>query len=1038
MRIRRFLVPLFAAACWSIAGLALSRLLFEGFFPALAWLGRPAGAFGLAAAAGLLAWFITSRRQPMGSDGRAAFLSAWPLLLNLIWLVDPAVDPTGSRIWVGGTLWLAFVLFIHNRQWAGRRARLAGDEFAILRTRTSGFYRLRRTPFRSRGWLVAAALIPLYLATLGRTVGMADTFEFQVVAPRLGIVHPTGYPLYLLLGKLWTLLPVGSVAWRLNLGTAVFGVAAAAVLYFALLDLLESIGLPGPSGRISLPAMFAALAFALGPTFWSQAAEAEVYTLHLLFVATVVWLLVHLFAAPDRTGSGGSAGAKLPVPRLLALAFVLGLALTHHLTSVFLLPPAALALFLAHRLAVGRNRPSPLWEARSLGWRLAAALLLPLALYAYLPLRWQAVNGEPMGAGRFLDWIVGGRFSGALQPWAWWRDPTRYEVVGRLFAADWPAWILILALGGVLILFYRRWQLGLVFLVLWGGFAFYCLNYYVPDLSVFLLPAHLVVAVWLGVALAALFEGVRRLINRLLAALPAAGEESDPLSPELVLVLQSAVFVPLLLALPAAFAAVDRSGDDGRITWGRAVLAQPLPDGAAILADSEKFPPLFYLQQAEGVRPDLEIAVLPDEAAYRAAVDERLAAGQPVYLARFLPNLAGRYHLRSAGPLTEVSPAPLTSLPPDAAAGDLRAGPITLAGIRVERQAAVDPRQTAVTFFWRADGPADEALRVFVRWGGRPAVVAAGTHPGNDAYPTTAWRAGEIVPDYHLLPIPHHPPAALPLQVALAPAFTPPGELAWQTAATVDFADLAGLENLAPAGRQPLVRRQTRWLLGGTAVTAVAFPERVRSLDGFEARYSGPGGRAVETALEAAGSGAGDGAEEERYRVLASADGAPARCGWLQPESAACPAGEVWVRPLDIPAGAVNFGDQIALLGLEVPETTLTPGGQLAVEVTWQALAPMTHDYTVFVQVLDAGDQIAGQVDAHPLQGTYSTSRWRVGETVRDPYRIQLKPNLPPGEYRLIVGFYLLADGQRLPVLGADGSPIEDRHILPGLAVPAP
>ena len=61
--------------------------------------------------------------------------------------------------------------------------------------------------------LLDALCLALYLRTLGPTVGQADTFEFQVIAPTWGVAHPTGYPLYILCGKLFSLLPLGSVAW---------------------------------------------------------------------------------------------------------------------------------------------------------------------------------------------------------------------------------------------------------------------------------------------------------------------------------------------------------------------------------------------------------------------------------------------------------------------------------------------------------------------------------------------------------------------------------------------------------------------------------------------------------------------------------------------------------------------------------------------------------------------------------------------------------------------------------------------------------
>ncbi|KAA3660238.1 MAG: hypothetical protein DWQ04_19975, partial [Chloroflexi bacterium] len=103
--------------------------------------------------------------------------------------------------------------------------------------------------------------------------------------------------------------------------------------------------------------------------------------------------------------------------------------------------------------------------------------------------------------------------------------------------------------------------------------------------------------------------------------------------------------------------------------------------------------------------------------------------------------------------------------------------------------------------------------------------------------------------------------------------------------------------------------------------------------------------------------------------------------------------------------------------------------------INWQSLAPMREDYTVFVQVLDAQDRLVGQVDAWPLQGTYPTSQWTPGETIADPYTIQLDSELPMGEYRLQVGMYLLATLQRLPVLNVDGVAVDDKFLMPGLAV---
>src|SRR6185436_5862821 len=88
-----------------------------------------------------------------------------------------------------------------------------------------------RNPSYAVSWLLVGALfgltLLLYLLTLAPSVVTLfdDSLEFQLVTYRLGIAHPTGYPLYTLLGKLFTFLPIGNVAYRVNVMSAVFGAA---------------------------------------------------------------------------------------------------------------------------------------------------------------------------------------------------------------------------------------------------------------------------------------------------------------------------------------------------------------------------------------------------------------------------------------------------------------------------------------------------------------------------------------------------------------------------------------------------------------------------------------------------------------------------------------------------------------------------------------------------------------------------------------------------------------------------------------------
>ncbi|MCA9922687.1 MAG: hypothetical protein KC421_09950, partial [Anaerolineales bacterium] len=639
-----------------------------------------------------------------------------------------------------------------------------------------------------------------------------------------------------------------------------------------------------------------------------------------------------------------------------------------------------------------------------------------LLLYAYLPLRWQTVVGEPMGYGRFVDWVIGGRFQGALQLMAWLRDPTRYDVVSRLFVENWGWFNLGVALVGLIMLLWQRRQAAVVLLLTWFGYAFYCLNYYVPDLAVFLLPAQIVVGIWWAFGLVAIVDaGSWALkIKRVSFSIRA-----------FVLVL---LLVPTLLHVVAVWPQVDQSADDGQTRWGTAVLAQPLAENSAILADSDKYPPLYYLQQTEGIRPDLDISVWPDEAAYREQLTARLAAGQPVYLARFLPGLEGSYHLRSMGPLTEVSTSGLTAVPAEAALSEVAFDGIRLLGYVLEPDAAVAAGQTAVTFYWQTAAPLEQVLHVYVRWSGEAA--GNGQHPANNNYPTVAWEPGEVVSDYHLLPQPVLTQAETRrLQVALAPPFTPPDALDWQTVAEVA---------LPPTPPQAL-ERPFRIQSDAAMITGASIPAQSRPQKPLPVLVSGIGDpEAVSFSLAPMGreplamsrnsiaaapadtaylladeveTDVGNG----RYQLVAS-DPSGMICGWMQPLRQGCVLSEVDISGVALVDGATNFEDKIALLSVEIENPVLQPGGQLRLALHWQSLAALDENYTVFVQVLDAQDRIVGQMDAWPLQGTYPTTAWTPGEQVTDPYVVQLDGVLSPGAYRLQVGWYLLATVRRLPV----------------------
>ena len=1009
---------LITAVLFFIAGLALCRLFYEALFPRFLWLGRPLPAFLLAGGLGVVGWLsrpAVSRRisQNIGPYFFITTASFSPLLLNLYYLFDSRVNLCTSRFLFAFSLWLTAVFLA---RWLApiRRWRWLGILFV---------------------WL---ALFPLYLLTMPNVVGRADTFEFQVVIPQLGIAHPTGYPLYILLGRLFAALPMGSMAWRINLASAVFATLAASLLYLAGRRLWKE----------PVAALLAAVLFGLTPTLWSQAVQAEVYALNALFVATALWLIAVVLdhgAEKDSctepvflwpSGSGWQRTVWL-------MALVIGLGLTNHLTTIILLPAAFLAVLLSY----GQCLRAQDWRANGLLFlKVGLAFFLPLLLYAYLPIRWGALHDEPMGLARFMEWVFGSRFQGALQLTAWLNDRTRYEIVWRLLLAEWGWLNLLLALFGVAYAAYRSWRVALVLLVVWAGYIFYALNYHVPDLAVFLIPAHILIALFWSAGLAGILTLPVALLQR-------RGWTDWTLLLSACLILIS--LTPTLLRIVHNWPDTAYTDQVALQAWGEGVLSLPLEPDAAILADSEKIAPLYYLQQAEGWRPDLEIMVLPDEAAYRAELDARLAAGQTVYLARFLPGLEGLYHLRSMGPLLEVSRDPLLELPAAATPAGLTFDGLDLIGYQVEEPALVDDQATAVTLYWQLEEPVAEAQYIYVRWSSgdfqSSQATPGGSHPAGNYYPTVAFRPGEIVPDYHLLPKPYGGSTLdLEIQVAAGLQFADPDDLEWQTLTQLQ---VEPAQTIAQANDY---RAQN----GRMLLTKTAFPGEVRPETPLSVIVSGYAAAAdllefdllpLDQEIDRAPRADTLAIDQEsknaityeaevdtnlpngRYQLISRDPQAASICGWLASPTSGCILGKVTVSGISLPEDAANFDDKIALLDIDLPQEPLQPGGLLPVQLRWQGLADMSEDYTVFLQVLNDQDQIVGQIDAWPLQGTFPTSEWQPGEIVQDPYQIQLSSDLPPGNYRLQAGLYLLATLRRLPLLDAQGQPIYDKVVVSGL-----
>ena len=239
--------------------------------------------------------------------------------------------------------------------------------------------RLRNSTPRFRSSLLGPALALGSLLLYSRTVapslgGTIDSAEFQQASYTLSIVHPTGYPLYLLAARAWiSVFPFGDPAFRVNLLSSIFAALAVWVLYATVLHLTGSI----PAG------LSAAALFAVQAVPWAQAGVAEINSLNTLLTG-LAFLTVLLWSA-----------GRLP---LYVPALAYGVALAHHRTALLYLP----LLVIYGLVALRRGGPRP--TSRRQVALAAALLVLPFLSYLYIPVRafttdWYSNTWEGFWAG---------------------------------------------------------------------------------------------------------------------------------------------------------------------------------------------------------------------------------------------------------------------------------------------------------------------------------------------------------------------------------------------------------------------------------------------------------------------------------------------------------------------------------------------------------------------------------------------------------------------------------------------------------------
>ncbi|MCB9854684.1 MAG: DUF2723 domain-containing protein [Phycisphaerales bacterium] len=445
-------------------------------------------------------------------------------------------------------------------------------------------------PWRSHVLGLWPGLIALvvFVFTLAPTVTGEDAGELITAAYYFGVPHPPGYPLWTILCGIWVnLFPIGNVAWRANLFSAICMAACVQVMAGALMRM----------GFRRWPAGLAATLMGLGATVWSQSVIAEVYTLNLLIVSIMVWLTVRWLK--ERTDRW-----------LIICALVFGLGMSNHHTIGF----AALGLvFWA------------IWMVPTLIYRFDLAVRCTIALcfgllpYGYMlfaarrhtPVNW----GETTTLAAVWEHVSRGQYKSDSPIEVVRKESLAQEASEQFYMARWmvrdttPFGMAVVVLGMAWLWRrrgYRKWMWLAVTSALCTGPVFLFATWIEPSrqsefvCKVFLTPLALALAIPMAAGLSWI-SAASGMLSRRGSKRPRSVVRSR---------LASVIATMVALAVPIV---THGRENNMRHYWyaydhAQSMLDCMLPNALVFPSGDHNTFPLIYLVHVDGIRPDVRIA----------------------------------------------------------------------------------------------------------------------------------------------------------------------------------------------------------------------------------------------------------------------------------------------------------------------------------------------------------------------------------------------------------------------------------------------
>jgi len=363
----------------------------------------------------------------------------------------------------------------------------------------------------SIGILVFLSIFLIYLKTLTPDIGFHDSGDMISASFHLGICHPPGYPFYNLFGKLFSLfLPLGNIAYRFNLMSAIFAALACMMVYFITLKIgsgkwevrsEKNKFIPYLSSLV--PAVVSALMLAFATTFWEQAVVAEKYALNALFTSLLIFILLKWAEAMSmehraRSTELKTLGSKFNAQRLLYLfSFTLGLSFTHHMQTIFVVPASIFLIIIVCWL-----HPSALILRPSFLAKMACCFLLPLFLYLYLPIRASVhppLNwGDPTTFPRFMEYITLKAYKHFFisSPQVWFQNLQHH--LTYFFTHQFTIWTIWIGVIGLISIIFRRKIIGIFLILILLTDIASSIRYGISNIEDYYLPGFIIFSIFIG------------------------------------------------------------------------------------------------------------------------------------------------------------------------------------------------------------------------------------------------------------------------------------------------------------------------------------------------------------------------------------------------------------------------------------------------------------------------------------------------------------------------------------------------------------